>query len=181
VFRIDAVDHERFAAAVTGRLADFADTWDDISPAGFAAVAWRIAVDLQPPYVKWPPRVISATCRRNTWDGTLTAEVTLAGRWPAELTTTRQWTRDRGWRDWPQTFGQYLTPTDHDLARAPHLRTLLLIETPVGIGDLPAAPAGPAADVVPAARHAVAVLARELTDLLRPLITQLDAGLPADT
>ena len=173
--------HGRYGAAVRRRLADFEDAWGDIAPVGFAAAAWRVAMELEPAYVRTHPRVLSATCRRNAWDGTLTCETTMAGRWPAELTAGRQWMRDRGWRDWPQTFGQYLLPTDQDIVRAPHLRTVLLVEATIPPDDLPATPAGPDDEVEHAAHHAVAVIARELTGLLGPVLAQLDAGTPTDT
>ena len=170
---------DRFAAAVRARTAEFAVAWGDIAPTGFASVAWRIAMETQPAYVHRHPRLIEATCRRNTWDGTLTCDAVLAAPWPAELSRARHWTHDRGWRDWPQTFGQYLTPTDHDIARAPHLRTQLTIAATIPPDHLPPAPDGPADGVETAARRAVAVIARELTDLLGPLLAQLDAGAPA--
>ncbi|MFI6783236.1 hypothetical protein [Micromonospora sp. NPDC050276] len=49
------------------------------------------------------------------------------------------------------------------------------------LGDLPPTPGGPDDDVATAARRAVVVLARELNDLLAPMIGQLDAGVPADS
>jgi hypothetical protein len=109
----------------------------------------------------------------------------LAAPWPAELTWTRQWARDRGWRDWPQLFGQYVAPGERDVARSPHLRTLVLVEAPVPLDHLPPAPAGPDASagpqgtVVATARRAVAVVARELNDLLAPIVDQLEAGVPS--
>ncbi len=124
----------RYAEAVRAHLSDFDESWGDIAPVGFAAAAWLLATELEPAYVRWHPRIMSARCRRNGWDGTLTCETTIAGRWPAELTAGRDWTQDRGWRDWPQTFGQYLTPTEQDIVRAPHLRTLLLVEATVAAG-----------------------------------------------
>ncbi|SNS97658.1 hypothetical protein SAMN05421812_102591 [Asanoa hainanensis] len=154
------------------RTADFEDAWGDIAPVTFAATAWQAATATA--YARWHPRVTDATCRRNTWDGTLTADVAIVAPWPTELASSRPWTRDRGWRDWPQTFGQYLVPTDHDVARAPHLRTQLLISATVPADHLPPAPHGPADEVGQAAHHAVAVIARELDDLLGPLLAQLD-------
>lgn len=166
----------RYAEAVRAHLSDFDESWGDIAPVGFAAAAWLLATELEPAYVRWHPRIMSARCRRNGWDGTLTCETTIAGRWPAELTASRDWTQDRGWRDWPQTFGQYLTPTEQDIVRAPHLRTLLLVEATVPPDHLPAAPAGPDDEVEKAAQRAVAVIARELSDLLGPMLTHLDKG-----
>ncbi|WP_433133740.1 hypothetical protein ACQPWW_16675 [Micromonospora sp. CA-240977] len=169
----------RFEAEVQRRLDDFADSWGDISPVGFAATAWRVATELSPGFVRWHRRIVSATCTRSPWDGSMVCAVTVISRWPAELTWTRQWQRDRGWRDWPQLFGQYTTPTEQDQTRSPHLRAMLHVEAPVPLDQLPPAPDGPADEVSTAARRAVVVLARELNDLLAPMIGQLDAGVPA--
>ena len=170
----------RYAARVRSGLAEFADTFGDIAPVTFAGVAWRLAGPpaLDPGFVRWHPRVLDAACDRNQWDGTLTARITIVSRWPAELTWSRQWGRDRGWRDWPQTFGQYLRPSEQDVARAPHLRAALLVEAPVPIAALPAAPDGPADDVAGAALRAVTVLVRELNELVDPIVQQLEAGVP---
>jgi hypothetical protein len=171
----------RYEAEVLQRIDEFADAWGDISPVGFAVTAWRLATELAPGYVRWHRRVVSATCVRSPWDGSPTCAVTVISGWPAELTWTRQWQRDRGWRDWPRLFGQYTTPSDQDLTRSPHLRASLQVEAPIPLGDLPPAPDGPDDSVAPAARRAVTVLARELNDLLAPMIGQLEAGVPADS
>lgn len=73
---------------------EFADAWGDIAPVTFAVVAWRLATTLRPGYVRWHPRVVSATCARSPWDGSLTCDVltcdvTLVSPWPAQLTRTR--------------------------------------------------------------------------------------------
>ncbi|MEV4535852.1 hypothetical protein AB0J82_18710 [Asanoa sp. NPDC049518] len=170
VFWLDEARRAAFDHALAS--ADFDDAWGDIAPVTFAATAWRTATDVA--YARWHNRVTDATCRRNTWDGTLTADVAIVAPWPAELARSRQWTRDRGWRDWPQTFGQYLMPTDHDVARAPHLRTQMLVTATVPADRLPPAPEGPADDAAQATHHAVAVIARELDELLGPLLAQLD-------
>jgi hypothetical protein len=171
----------RYGEETRRRMDDFADTWGDIAPVSFAVVAWRLATALQPGYVRWHPRIVSATCLRSPWDGSLIGEVTLVSPWPAELTWTRQWGRDRGWRDWPQLFGQYVAPSEQDLTRSPHLRASLLAQAPVRLDDLPPAPAGPDGDVELAARRAVAVLVRELNEVLNPIIDQLESGVPADS
>ncbi|MFF5173537.1 hypothetical protein ACFY3U_12955 [Micromonospora sp. NPDC000089] len=171
----------RYDAEVRRRLDEFADAWGDIAPVTFAVTAWRLAAGLDPGFVRWHRRIIAAQCRRSPWDGGLIATVTVAAPWPAELTWSRQWTRDAGWRNWPRLFGQYATPTEQDLTRAPHLRATLLVEAPVPLDDLPPAPDGPDDQVDRAARRAVAVLARELDALLAPMIGQLDAGVPAES
>jgi hypothetical protein len=171
----------RFEAEVLRRIDQFADTWGDIAPVAFASTAWRLAIELSPGYVRWHRRIISATCTPSRWDGSMTCAVSVISRWPAELTRTKQWQRDRGWRDWPQLFGQYTTPSDQDLTRSPHLRAMLQVEAPVPLDDLPPAPDGPHSSVAPAARRAVVVLVRELNELLAPMIGQLEAGVPADS
>jgi hypothetical protein len=169
----------RYGDHVRQRAAEFADAWGDISPVTFAATAWRLATELQPAYVRWHRRIVAAACRPSPWDGSLICEVSLVSPWPAELTWTRQWGRDRGWRDWPQLFGQYVPPSEQDLTRSPHLRASLLAQAPVRLDDLPPAPAGSGDDVPRRAQLAVAVLVREINDLLWPLVDQLEAGLPA--
>jgi hypothetical protein len=171
----------RYRAAVRQHLADFGDLWGDIAPVAFAVQAWQIAVGLDPGYVRWHRRVVSATCHRSAWDGSLTGEVTVAGPWPTELVWTKQWTRDRGWRDWPQLFGQYVTPRQQDLTRVPHLRTLLLVEAPIPLDHLPPTPQSRDDDVERAARRAVMVVARGLDELLSPMLAQLDASVPTDS
>jgi hypothetical protein len=193
VFRIDHdYDREhasggvsRFGEAVLANRWLFRDAWGDIAPVTFACVAWRLATPgmLDPAYVRWHRRVLSATCDRNPWDGGLTARVQLVSPMPAELTWSREWWRDRGWQDWPQTFGQYVVPTERDIAARPYLRTSLTVEAPLPLGGLPQAPASPDVRdevVVQAAQHAVTVLVRELNALLTPVVRQLDEGVPAD-
>jgi hypothetical protein len=92
---------------------------------------------------------------------------------------TRLWCQDRGWRDWPQLFGQYVPPSEQDLTRAPHLRAALLIQAPLPLDRLPPAPAGPVLDAPETARRAVAAVVRELNELLAPMIGQLESAAPA--
>ncbi|REE95749.1 hypothetical protein [Thermomonospora umbrina] len=166
----------RYTDHVRRNLADFAESWGDIAPVTFACAAWRLATDpsLTPGYVRWHRRVWHATCTRNTWDGSLTAHVMLASPPPAALTTSREWWRDRGWRGWPRSVGQFLEPSAEDLSKSPHLRTMLLVDTPVPLDHLPAAPEGPDADVEETARHAVAVMVKELNDLVNPILRRLE-------
>jgi hypothetical protein len=171
----------RFGDEVRRRSDEFADAWGDIAPVTFAVTAWRLATTLEPGYVRRHPRIVSATCLRSPWDGGLTGEVTLVSAWPAALTWSRQWGRDRGWRDWPQLFGQYVAPSDQDLTRSPHLRASLLVQAPVRLDDLPPAPEGPGGDVEGAARRAVTVLVRELNELLDQIVDQLETDIPADS
>jgi hypothetical protein len=99
------------------------------------------------------------------------------GNWQARK--PRAWCRDRGWRDWPQLFGQYAPPSERDLTLAPHLRASLLVQAPVPLDRLSPAPAGPADDAPATARLAVAAVVRELNDLLAPVISQLERATPA--
>lgn len=171
----------RYAGEVRSRIDEFADAWGDFAPVTFAVVAWRLATGLEPGYVRRHPRIVSAACSRSAWDGSLTCDVTLVSPWPAQLTWSRQWDRDRGWRDWPQLFGQYVGPSEQDLTRSPHLRASLLVQAPVRLDDLPPAPEGPDAEVEQSAHRAVAVLVRELNELLNPIVDQLETDIPADS
>jgi hypothetical protein len=163
----------RYAEHVAAHVDAFAHTVGDISPVGFACVAWRLAARLEPGYVRSHRRVLAADCFRNEYDGGLNALVTLVAPWPAELTATRAWTHDQGWRDWPVVMGQYVQPPARDVARVPHLRATLLVEAPLPLDGLPAAPEG-AEDVVDNAVRAVSVLVRELNTLLTPVVRQLE-------
>jgi hypothetical protein len=167
---------DRYAGHVGAHLSEFDDAWGDISPATFAAVAWRLATvpELDPGYVRWHRRIVGAWMWRNPWDGGLSATVTLVSPWPAELTSSKIWARDRGWRDWPQVFGQYVLPTPRDLAANPHLRASLSVDAPLPVDGLPVPPDGPHDEVPVLAQRAVVVLARALDDLLEPLVTQLE-------
>ena len=127
-----------------------------------------------PPYVRWHRRIRPVACDRNPWDGGLTAHALLVAPLPAQLTTSRDWWRDRGWRDWSQTFGQYLEPTDQDLTRSPFLRTTLLVDAPVPLNALPPAPDGPSDTLADTAGLAVAAMVKELNELLNPIIRRLE-------
>jgi len=175
---------DRYADHVRANLSEFAETWGDISPVGFAATAWRLAAppELEPGYVRWHRRIVGAWLWRNQWDGGLTAAVTLVSPWPGELTWSKQWARDRGWRDWPQVFGQYVLPTPRDIAASPHLRASLNVEAPLPLEGLPVPPDEPDERRVEAlAQRAVTVLVRALDDLLHPLVTQLDGEISGRT
>ncbi|MEV8517018.1 hypothetical protein [Dactylosporangium sp. NPDC051484] len=173
-------DHDRYHELVLTAQNAFADSLGDIAPVAFACTAWAFATPpaLDPGYVRWHRRVLSAACVRNPFDGGLTARVELVSPLPAELTATRAWWRDRGWRGWPELFGQFVQPTDRDVSRNPHLRATLLVEAPLPLEGLPAAPdtgADPR-DVAASAQRAVAVLVRDLSDLIGPVIQQLDTS-----
>ena len=135
-------DGGRYGAKVRRDTFLFADTVGDISPVGFACAAWRIATPpwLDPGLIRWHRRILTALCVRNRYDGSLIGQISLVSPLPAALTWSNQWWRDRGWRDWPQTFGQFLQPSEQDLAKSPHIRASLLIEVPMSVAGLPAAP-----------------------------------------
>ena len=166
----------RYGEQVRRNIGEFADTWGDIAPVAFACAAWRIgtAPMMSPPFVRWHRRILAAGCRRNEWDGGLTAEVKLVSPLPAALTVSRDWWHDRGWRDWPEVFGQFVDPAEEDLAKSPYLRASLLIEAPLPLERLPDAPAGPSEDVEDTARRAVVALTKELNELVAPIIGRLD-------
>jgi hypothetical protein len=170
-----AAGPSRFAERVRRGVAAFDDSWGDIAPVTFACAAWRLATTPGPPYVRWHRRILSATCDRNPWDGSLTAHVVLVSPLPAQLTVSRDWWRDRGWREWPQTFGEYLEPTDRDLTRNPFLRTTLLLDAPVPLDGLPPAPDGPGETLAETADLAVAALVKKLNELVDPIIRRLEA------
>jgi hypothetical protein len=170
-----ARDPDRYAAAVRGQLDQFADTLDDIAPVTFACTAWRLATPpaLVPAHVGWHRRILSARCGRNEWDGTLTAHVELVAPLPASLERNRSWWRDRGWRGWPELFGQYVDPTHQDVAKSPYLRGTIRVDAPVALAGLPMPPDDPD-EVQAAAQRAIVVLVRDLNDLIGPVIDQLD-------
>jgi hypothetical protein len=75
--------HSRYGAEVRARAEEFGDAWADIAPVRFAVTAWRVATALSPGYVRRHRRIVSATCLRSPWDGSLTCEVSLVSSWPA--------------------------------------------------------------------------------------------------
>jgi hypothetical protein len=170
----------RYDAHIQRNMMEFAGSFGDIAPVAFACTAWRLSVSaaLSPGYVRWHRRILSVACVRNQWDGTLTAQVMLVSPWPAALAWPREWCRDRGWRDWPNVLGQFVHPTQRDVATTAYLRASLLIEAPVPFDGLPPAPEDPHDAVAETARRAVAVLVRELNDLLAPIIEKLESGVP---
>lgn len=198
VFRLDRGTRERYAQLVRFHQDLFADTWGDIAPVEFAAVAWRIAtppLTSTPPYVRWHRRVLSAEAVRNSWDGTLLARVRLVAPSPVNLAAmppvpsetpptspfgddrTRE-PGDGAWRGWPNSFGQFVTPTDRDLARGPFLRATVLVEAPLPLTGLPEAPDGPEAAFEEDADRAVAVLVRAMDRLLAPIVAGLESSGP---
>jgi hypothetical protein len=173
-------DHDRYRSLVLASPSALADGLGDIAPVAFACAAWTLAGPpaLDPGYVRRHRRVLSAACARNPFDGGLTARVEIVSPLPAELTASRAWWRDRGWRGWPELFGQFVQPTARDLSHNPHLRATLLVEAPLPLDGLPAAPDPDAdpADVAAAAQRAVTVLVRGLSDLVGPVLQHLETS-----
>ena len=93
------------------------------------------------------------------------------------MTVSRAWWRDRGSRDWPNIFGQFVDPADQDLAKIPYVRSTLQMDAPIPMDDLPAAPDRPRADLPEIAHRALVILVRELDALLSPVVTHLDRGI----
>jgi hypothetical protein len=166
----------RYGTQVERNRLEFDDAWGDIAPVGFACAAWRLATPpaLDPGYARFHRRVLSADLSRNSWDGTLVARVTLVSPWPEPLTRSRTWWRDRGWRNWPETFGQFLMPSDQELSKTPHARATLSVDAPIPLDRLPPVPDEPSTDLPELAQHTVSVLVRELNELLAPMVRQLD-------
>jgi hypothetical protein len=129
---------------------------------------------LDPGYVRLHRRVLDAECVRNGWDGSLTVHARLVAPWPAALAGSQVWGQDRGWRGWPETFGQFLVPSQQELSRFPHARTVLLVDAPLAVADLAPAPDGPGRDLPDLAASTVGVLVRKLNDVLGPMIGRLD-------
>ncbi|MCG5214763.1 hypothetical protein [Streptosporangium sp. KLBMP 9127] len=166
----------RYGEHLRDNTGDFSDSLGDIAPVAFACTAWRIATSpaLSPGYVRWHRRILTAVCVRNQWDGTLSARVELVSPRPATLTWTPDWQGDREWRDWPQTFGQFLEPSEQDLVKTSYLRAMLLIQTPIPLDGLPEAPQEPLDDLEETARRTVALLVRKLNEAITPIVRQLE-------
>jgi hypothetical protein len=164
-----------YTESVHSHPEQFEGLWGDIAPVAFACAAWRVAAPpiMVPGFVRCHRRIVHAVCEPNGWDGTLTAHVQVASPLPAELTVSRDWWHDRGWREWPQVFGQFVEPGDQDFAKAPYARAYLQIDVPVPFADLPPTPKDPDDGVAETAHRAVAVLVGELNTLLVPLIDRL--------
>lgn len=167
-----------YADLLHEHVAEFDGIWGDIAPVVFACAAWRLATPpvADPGFVRWHQRVLSVRCERNTWDGSLKAHVAIVSPLPAALGTSKTWWRDNGWREWPQIFGQFVEPTEADLAKIPFIRPVLLVDVPLPLDDLPPTPDGPDQRFVQTAQRALLVLVRELNRLVGPVITQVDAS-----
>ena len=119
-------------------------------------------------------RVLVAECTRNGWDGSLTVRAQLVSAWPASLGADRVWRQDRGWRGWPETFGQFLAPSQEELSRVPHARPVLLVDAPLPLAGLPPVPDEAGPDLPDLAERTVTVLVREIDALLGPTVARLE-------
>jgi hypothetical protein len=169
-----------YAEVLHRHLADFDGIWGDIAPVAFACTAWRLAIPpiADPGFIRCHQRVLTARCEQNTWDGSLTARLTLACPLPSALTASKAWWHDRGWQEWPQIFGQYVEPAQQDLAKHPFIRPVLYLDIPIPLDDLPPTPEGPDASLAVTAQHALATVARELNRFLGPVLAQLEGVAP---
>jgi hypothetical protein len=177
----DRTDRERagrFTELLNDHIGDFDGIWGDIAPVAFTCAAWRLAIPplADPGFVRWHRRVLSVRCSRNTWDGSLNAQLTVASPLPAALSASRTWWHDRGWHEWPEIFGQFVEPAKADLAKNPFIRPVLLVDVPIPLDDLPPTPDRPDREFAGTAQRAVLVVVRELNRLVGPVIAQLDAG-----
>lgn len=166
----------RYAGLVREHADAFDGVWGDIAPVEFACVAWRLATPpiADPGFIRCHRRVIGVRCERNTYDGSLNARIEIAAPLPAELSRSKTWWRDQGWQEWPEIFGQFVTPTQADLSKTPFVRPVVLVDVPVPLDDLPPTPEAPDADFPATAHRALLVVIRELDRLVAPLITALD-------
>ncbi|KAA9373158.1 hypothetical protein F5972_36450 [Microbispora cellulosiformans] len=167
----------RYAELLRDNIGAFDGVWGDIAPVAFACAAWRVATPpvASPGLVRWHRRILSASCARNGWDGSMIARISLVSPPPAALTASRAWWRDRGWEGWPEVFGQYVEPAERDLTKIPFVRPVLLVDAPLPLDDLPPAPDGPAEDLPELAHRALVVLVRELNRLIGPMIAQIES------
>ena len=171
-----------YAALLHRHLADFDGIWGDIAPVAFACTAWRLAIPpiAVPGFIRCHQRVLTARCEQNSWDGSLTARITLVSPMPSALLASKAWWHDRGWQEWPQVFGQYVEPAPRDLAKYPFVRPVLHLDVPVPPDHLPTTPDGPDETLGATAQQALSSLVRELNRFLGPLIAQLEGVAPAD-
>lgn len=159
-------------------VAAFDGLWGDIAPVSFACEAWRLATPpvSDPGFIRWHRRVLTVRCERNSYDGSLNGHLEIASPLPAALQASKTWWRDNGWREWPDFFGQFVTPAKADLAKIPFVRPVLLVDVPLPLDDLPSTPDGPEQRFAETAHRALLVMVRELNRLVAPLVTQLDGN-----
>lgn len=166
----------RYAERLRDNVGEFGAAWGDIAPVEFACAAWRVATPplTSPGYVRWHRRVLSATCVRNTWDGSLTARVRLVSPPPPRSPCPGPGGATGAGRAGPRSSASSSKPAEQDLAKAPHLRASLEMDAPVPLGRLPAAPDGLDGTLEETAHRALVVLVGELNELLAPIIAQLE-------
>jgi hypothetical protein len=169
-----------YADLLHRHVTDFDGIWGDISPVAFACTAWRLAIPpiADPGFIRCHHRVLTARCEQNTWDGSLTARITMASPLPHALSASKAWWQDRGWQQWPQVFGQFVEPAQQDLAKYPFIRPVLHLDIPVPLVDLPATPDRPDGTLAATARSALSGVIRELNRFLAPVIAQVEGVTP---
>jgi hypothetical protein len=166
-----------YADVLRRHVADFDGIWGDISPVAFACTAWRLATPpvADPGFIRCHHRVLTARCERNTWDGSLTARITMASPLPPALSASQAWWQDRGWQQWPQVFGQFVEPAQRDLAKYPFIRPVLHLDIPVPVDNFPTTPEGPDETLPATARSALSTVVREVNRFVGPVIAQLES------
>jgi hypothetical protein len=166
----------RYAEVLRAHPGEFDGIWGDIAPVEFACAAWRLATPpiSDPGFIRWHRRILGVTCTRNAYDGSLNGRVEIASPLPAQLSRSKAWWRDQDWQEWPEIFGQFVTPSQADLSKIPYVRPVLLVDVPVPLDDLPPTPEAAGPDLAETAHRALLVLVRELDRLVAPLLSQLD-------
>lgn len=154
------------------------DMFDDYGrfatdPVDFAAVAWDIATGpiMAPPYVRTGnPRILSATCHRNNWDGSMLAHITLAAPRPAELR------RIAGFREWDRVGydHDYAEPSEDALSKWPAMLTTTRLLLPIPTSRLHVPKDAPATVSTSDAKDSVRAVAAILTEQLTPILHALD-------
>jgi hypothetical protein len=169
-----------YADVLRRHLVDFDGVWGDIAPVAFACTAWRLAIPpaADPGFIRCHHRVLTARCEENTWDGSLTARITVVSPLPSALSVSKAWWHDRGWQEWPQVFGQFVEPAQRDLAKYPFIRPVLHMDVPVPLDNLPATPDGPDDTLAATAQRALSCIVRELNRFLAPVVAQLEGVTP---
>lgn len=166
----------RFGAYLRQRAHLFADGWDPMSPATFAATVWGIATSpvMTPPYARVSPDVWDVDCRHSDEPGVLIVEVDVRIPWPVEL---RDETALRGWGDWIHVRSrteervQLLDPVDDRRAALFGAKLRL----PIGEEFLPWPCQFGTVDVA-LAKNAVGVIADHVNSVVGPVVAELRAS-----
>lgn len=163
----------RLGAYLRRRAQLFADGWEPMVPATFAAAVWGIATSpvMTPPYARVSPAVWDIDCRQGEEPRTLIAEVQVRIPWPVDV---REAAALSGWGDWlhagPWSEGraQLFEPVDERLAA---LFTTTL-RVPIGEDLLPWPCQYGTLDVA-VAKSAIRVIADQVNELAGPVVAEL--------